>query len=163
MKETTKKEFTYEGAGFPVTLIGFPFKTVHGDEVLNVDPDQLDLAIAFAVLRKPAPLTGHEIKFLRHIVGLSLQNFGKTLGVTAPAVKKWEDLKEKQTGSFTNDFAIRNFVAKGLSFEHKRHVDIAVHRSILEASEFWKPESIQIPYHVMKEFRRKSENGREQL
>src|SRR5262245_56998484 len=135
MKEATKKGFIYKGAGFPVTLIGFPFKTIHGDEVLDVDMDQLDLAIAFAVLSKPAPLTGHEIKFLRTIVGLSLQNFGKELGVTAPAVKKWEDLKEEEMGSVTNDFGIRNFVAKKLSLEHEMHIDIAVHRSILEASE----------------------------
>jgi transcriptional regulator with XRE-family HTH domain len=106
------------------------------------------------VLRKPAHLTGSEIRFLRHIVGLSLQKFGEELGITAPGVKKWEDLKEKEMRSVTTDFAIRNFVARRLSFEHNRYVDIAVHRSILEASEFWKPEPIQIPYHVMKEFRR---------
>lgn len=156
MKAETKKEFAYKGAGFPVMLLEFPFRTLQGDEVLDVDMDQLDLAIAFAVLRKPAPLTGNEIRFLRTILTLSLQNFGKELGVTAPAIKKWEDLKDKNMRSITNDFAIRNFVAKRLSFEHERHVDFVVHRSILEASDFWKPESMQIPFHLMKEVRRKS-------
>jgi hypothetical protein len=153
-EKSHEKKFTYMGAGFPVDLIGFPFKKIAGEEVLDVDAEKLDLAIARLVLLKPAFLTGREIRFLRHFLNESMSTFGAHFGISAAAVKKWEDLDDSPIGSVTNDFAIRNYLASRLTSQFKMHFDIAVHQNLLEAGQFWKPEIMEIPFEAMAKYAR---------
>jgi hypothetical protein len=147
-----RKEYVYRGAGFPVTLIDFPTRKAAGEEILDVDTEKLDLAIACLVLMKPAFLTGKEIRFLRHLLSESLAVFGNHFDLSAAGIKKWEDLDDTSINSVTNDFAIRNYVAKRLAFRFETTIDFAVHRSILEASEFWRPERVEIPFEALARF-----------
>jgi hypothetical protein len=103
---------------------------------------------------KPAFLTGSEIRFLRHFLGESLAAFGEHFDLSAAGIKKWEDLVDSPIASVTNDFALRNYVAKRLSFKFETNVDFAVHRSMLEASEYWRPERVEIPFEAMARFTR---------
>lgn len=156
MADSYKREkFTYLGAGFPVELTGFPFKKVHGVEVLDIETEKLDLAIARLVLLKPAFLVGKEIRFLRHFLGETLSIFGDHFDLSPAGIKKWEDLGDEPIGVATNDFSIRNYVAKRLSVQFEITVDLAVHKSILEAGQYWKPnEHMEIPFENLIKYTR---------
>lgn len=86
--------------------------------------------------------------------------FGDHFGVSAAAVKKWEDIGNNPIGSATNDFSIRNFVAKRLSVQFQMNVDIAIHKSVLEAGEYWKPERMEIPFEAMAKYAREMNDER---
>ena len=144
-----KNEYIYQGAGFPVTLLKFPFRKVGEREVLDVDTEKLDLAIAQAVLCKPAFLSGKEIRFLRLLLGQSLREFGGNMGSSAATIKKWEDVEDKLLESPTTDFSIRNFVAGQLHQRHKINMEFAYHREAIQASRFWGPQPLQIPFETV--------------
>ena len=151
-KNYTKDSFEYEGAGFPVTLLDFPFRKVGKVEVLDMDTETLDLAIAKAILLKPAFLTGDEIRFLRHLLGYSLRDFASEMGLGHSTIKSWEDEGEEKVENPTNDFAIRNFVAGKLEQKYKISAEFAYHQEAIQASTFWEPEPLQIPFKAMAEF-----------
>lgn len=148
-KQYYKRTFTYTGAGFPVTLLNFPFRKVGNAEVLDFDTEKLDLAIAQAVLRKPAFLTGSEIKFLRHLLGHSMREFAANMGSSASTIKSWEDFENKRVENPTNDFSVRNYVAGELRQRYKISAEFAYHREAIQASEFWNPKPLQIPFEAI--------------
>ncbi|HLG21043.1 MAG TPA: hypothetical protein VI895_14680 [Bdellovibrionota bacterium] len=144
-----KSEYTYHGAGFPVMLLNFPFRKVGSMEVLDVDTEKLDLAIAQAILLKPAFLTGNEIKFLRHFLGHSLREFASRMSLGASTIKKWEDVADERLEYPTNDFAIRNLAAGELHQRYRMSAEFAYHREAIQASQFWEPQPLQIPFEAV--------------
>ena len=56
-------------------------------------------------------LRGAEIRFLRKTLGLSLERFGRLLGLTAPAILKWERTREKRLDP-TNEVSVRALMAE---------------------------------------------------
>jgi DNA-binding transcriptional regulator YiaG len=89
---TNKKTltFTYEGLGFPIELIDVPMKKIMGEWVMDVDMNKFQLFIFNSLIHKPSRLTGNELKFMRKFLELTTQELGKKLGVSHPAVLKWE-------------------------------------------------------------------------
>jgi len=63
------------------------------DVNLNKLSDQLLEALA----RKPARLTGNEVRFIRHSLSMTLEQLAQRLGVTHPAVIKWERAGNRPT------------------------------------------------------------------
>ena len=82
--------FVYEGFGFPVVLMHVPMVHVRGAWTPDVDFNKLSDRLLEALARKPARLTGNEVRFIRHSVSMTLVQFARRFGVTHPAVIKWE-------------------------------------------------------------------------
>jgi hypothetical protein len=82
--------FVYGGFGFPVALLNVPMVRVRGAWTPDVDFNALSHRLLQALSRKPARLTGHEIRFIRHSLSMTLEQFAHRFGVTHPGVIKWE-------------------------------------------------------------------------
>jgi DNA-binding transcriptional regulator YiaG len=62
----------------------------------NEDPviphlNELMSVLALAVVKKPCPLNGEEVRFLRKFLRMTGEQFGRHLGVTKHTVSKWEN------------------------------------------------------------------------
>ena len=62
----------------------------------NEDPiipnlNDLMSVLALAVVKKPCPLNGSEVRFLRKFLKMTGEQFGRQLGVTKHTVSKWEN------------------------------------------------------------------------
>ena len=64
-RERTRKRFVDEGFGFPVVLRNVPMVTVRSIWTPRINYNKLTRDVALALARKPARLTGHEIRFIR--------------------------------------------------------------------------------------------------
>lgn len=98
MKKENEKIFIYHGLGFPIHLYNFPMKKYWGEEMADIDYNKLKYAVIECLAKKPVPLTGNEIRFVRQYFKMNYTQFGKHLGQTRQAVTKWE--------SKANDFAM---------------------------------------------------------
>ena len=90
MTERKTETFVFEGLGFPIKLINCPMRKIFGEWALDINLDQLQIDMVKLLIKKPVPLTGSELKFLRKFLEMSTTDFGKLVGVTHPAVLKWE-------------------------------------------------------------------------
>jgi len=91
MKTRKTKTFVYRGFGFPITLIKAPMKKMLSGWVVDIDMQKLEEVVLFALIHKPASLTGNELRFMRKVLELNTTDFGRLLGVTHAAVVKWEN------------------------------------------------------------------------
>lgn len=76
--------------GFPIELRGVKSRIIRGEEVPMVNANHLRFAVIAGLILKPGRLTGNEVRFLRLWMELTLSQLGDELGVTHPAVLKWE-------------------------------------------------------------------------
>ena len=148
MKEEKKiEDVVYEDLGFPIVLINCPLKKKFGEWFLDINLEMLQRDVLELLIRKPGPLTGNEIRFIRKYFDLTTTAFGKLFYVSHSAVLKWEkgDVPPPPT-----DFCIRFFVLEKLSKKNSefgklyrqvhlgdfQHKDIAPELLTLEASEY---------------------------
>lgn len=117
MKERKKETFVYEGLGFPIKLINCPMKKVFGEWVLDINLTTLQMDMLKALIHKPVPLTGCELRFIRKFLELSTTDFGKLVGVSHPAVLKWE--KEQVHINPATEIYIRLYVLQHLHAKDK--------------------------------------------
>ena len=92
-KNTKAKIFEYDGLGFPITLLNFPLIEVRGVLVPNIDYNVLQKNVLFALSRKPHPLTGNEVRFIRQYLQMTYTEFANRFGVTHASVIHWEKSK----------------------------------------------------------------------
>jgi putative zinc finger/helix-turn-helix YgiT family protein len=71
--------------------------------------DELNRVLAEAVIRKPARLTGGEIRFLRTYLGYSSADFAKLIGGNPATISRWET--DKQPIGHHTDLLLRALVA----------------------------------------------------
>ena len=95
MKETKRETFIYEGLGFPVLMANVPMKKVLGEWCMDINFAQLQRVALLMLAKKNAPLTGNEIRFIRHYLNMSVHKFAEWLGVTHAAVLNWESEEKK--------------------------------------------------------------------
>ena len=127
LERKTQKEFAYEGFGFPVVLLRVPMVRVRGAWTPDVNYDQLARELLEALALKPGRLTGNEVRFIRHSLSMTLQDFaGRFGGVTHPAVIKWEQAENDPT---TMNWAVE----KDIRLEILRSVSKIKPREFLEA------------------------------
>src|ERR1700733_312378 len=79
-----------------------------GELVLDVDLNKLQKELIKALIHKPAPLNGKELRFIRKYFEMTTSEFGDLLGVTHPAVLKWE--KDKSQIPPTTEKYVRLYV-----------------------------------------------------
>jgi DNA-binding transcriptional regulator YiaG len=89
--------------------------TRHGD-VLDVDVSIIEREIAREIVRQGVPIRGAEVVFLRKSLGLSMEKFGRCLGLSGPAILKWERAQTKRLEPI-NEVAVRALMAEELDIE----------------------------------------------
>jgi len=95
-----EKKFTYFGLGFPIDLYNFPIKKYWGEEMADIDYTVLKRIVIELLAKKPVPLTGHEVRFIRQYFKMNYTHFAHHLGQTRQAVTKWES-KENEFAMIT--------------------------------------------------------------
>ena len=95
MRETKRETFVYEGLGFPIHLINVPMRKAFGEWVIDINFSQLQKVAMLALAKKNAPLSGKEIRFIRHYLNMSTHKFAAALGVTHAAILNWENEERK--------------------------------------------------------------------
>lgn len=99
MKETKTESFIYEGLGFPIRLVNVPMKKVLGEWAIDINFNALQIAVLNMLAKKPAALTGAELRFIIDYLEMSTRDFAKLFGVTHAAVLKWEKEESKMNPS----------------------------------------------------------------
>lgn len=93
--KTDRENFLYEASGLPgVTLVGVEVSRCPNCgqyEVSIPHIEELHGLIAHTLIRKPARLSGAEVRFLRKWLGWSAADFAAHVGVTPETVSRWEN------------------------------------------------------------------------
>lgn len=95
-----EKRFIYHGLGFPVHLYNFPMKKYWGEVMADINYNILKRVVIEFLAKKPVPLTGNEVRFVRQYFKMNYTQFGQHLGQTRQAVTKWES-KENEFAMIT--------------------------------------------------------------
>jgi DNA-binding transcriptional regulator YiaG len=106
-------EYRADELGLPVLIRGVPIIEIDGHEVMDIDYAKISKVLFMALIIKPFPLTGAEIRFMRLFMGLTLENLANSLHVTHPTVLSWEKCGNEPTKMTDSTEAIlRIFAAK---------------------------------------------------
>lgn len=97
MKQTIAETFVDRSLGFEVTIQAAPLREVRGEWVLDVDPNELQEVVVWSLAHQDASWTGSQVRFVRHWLEMTLEDFAQMLGVTHPAVIKWEKRDDAPT------------------------------------------------------------------
>ena len=114
MKQKTEKRetFVFKGLGLPIKLVNAPMKKIAGEWVLDLDMELLQRVVLEALIHKRTLLSGNEIRYVRKYLYLSMEEFGKALGVSHAAVSKWENSRNGITAAL--DVCIRLYIMEQL-------------------------------------------------
>lgn len=82
-------------------------------DIITADMGDLERLVASEIIRQRVPLRGKEVLFLRKSLGMSMEKFAGSLGLTAASILKWERTSGKRL-ALVNEFAVRGFVAERL-------------------------------------------------
>jgi DNA-binding transcriptional regulator YiaG len=93
-----RARWTYHGFGFPVRLERVPMRRFRGEWIADLDFAALEREVLAALARQRGPLTGDQVRFVRHSLDLTLQAFAEIFNVTHPAVMRWESAGTRPTG-----------------------------------------------------------------
>jgi len=112
--KTTTENHLYVESGLPnVVLVGVDVRRCPkcgAFEVLLPRVAELHRVIAKAIIRKPARLSGAEVKFLRKHLGWSGADFAAHMGVDPTTVSAWEN--ERKPFGTSSDRLLRLMVAR---------------------------------------------------
>jgi len=97
LERKRQPSFVYEGFGFPVVLPNVPMVRSLGVWTPDIDYRKLARNVLRRLALHPTRLTGWEIRFIRHSMDMTLQEFAHRFGVTHPAVVQWEQCGAKPT------------------------------------------------------------------
>lgn len=106
---TTEAPYSYDIGGLPsVGLVGitiYTCPTCREESPLITKPAELHRVIAQALLRKPEPLSGEELRFLRKNAGFPAQKFAALLGIDPAHLSRVENGKVDALGPSTDRLA----------------------------------------------------------
>ncbi len=121
MKKKKVLRYLYNDLGFPIILINAPMKQIFGEWVLDINLNSLQKEVLNALVHKPFFLTGKELRFIRKYFEMTTTSFGKLLGVTHPAVLKWENEQAKlnpTTENYLRLYVLDSLHAKDKEFRN---------------------------------------------
>ena len=101
-----------------VYLKDVPVRETSHSEALDVELFLIEREIAREIVRQGVPIRGAEVQFFRKSLALSLEKFGRLLGLSAPAILKWERARTKRLAP-VNEVAVRALMAEHLGIEMK--------------------------------------------
>jgi DNA-binding transcriptional regulator YiaG len=93
-----------------------PMRESKRGPIIEFNETLLEETAARAIIEHRIPIRGQEVKFLRKVLGLSMEVFSEQLGLTASAVFKWEHKAEDRLHPI-NEIAVRSLVADHLGIE----------------------------------------------
>ena len=97
--------------GFPVEIDCIKVIVKPYGEIPLVDSSAYQRAAAIALAEKSTRLTGNEVRYLRLHAELTYQALARILGVTHPAVKKWEASRGEVTNmAWATEVVLRLYV-----------------------------------------------------
>ncbi|MES2614376.1 MAG: hypothetical protein V4591_03065 [Bdellovibrionota bacterium] len=92
-----------------------PVKNSPHGEFVDCDYKKVEEEVLRTIIKGNYPITGLEVKFIRHFLGMNMKNFGDIFCVTNAAICKWE--KKKTPLELPNQIAIRAFVCEKLNIQ----------------------------------------------
>lgn len=114
------KQFEYDGLGFPVLLLNVPVREFRGVLAPDIDYNLLQRNLLLALARKPSPLTGNEVRFIRQFAEMTFAEFANSFGVAHSAVIHWEKSKNAFAKiTPTTELCIRLFILDQLKADNK--------------------------------------------
>lgn len=106
--------------GFPVVLVNIALVKKRGIWTPAIDYNKFQRQVLLALSHKLYPFTGDEIHFIRTYFEMTLENFGKHLGVTHAAVLNWEKMGGKLAKiNPTTELFIRLFILEKLNVNNQ--------------------------------------------
>jgi len=99
-----------------IRFLNVPLRSSKYGPVIDLPDYALDTMAATAVLVNGIPIRGKEVKYLRKVLGLSLEKFAGKLGLSSGTVFHWEKAETSQLAP-VNEVAVRTFVAEELGVE----------------------------------------------
>lgn len=76
-------------------LINAPIRKTLGVWVLGINYSKLQNTVLLMLIKKPTPLSGKEISFIRHYLNLTTCEFSKFFDVSHVSILNWESRKRK--------------------------------------------------------------------
>lgn len=109
-KKIKKKHIDYS-CGFPIILINVPQIKIQNEWIPDINYDQLAKKVLQKLCFKAFPLTGNEIRFIRHYFQMTTRQFAALFHIAHTAVTKWESYGDKLANiSWGTELAIRLFI-----------------------------------------------------
>ncbi len=94
-----KKNFLYEGLGFPVLLADVKTEIHEGEEIPLINHRRLEEAVFEQLILTPEILTGAQLAWVRGFMGLSQVELAKHLAFNSHAtISSWESRGHEATG-----------------------------------------------------------------
>jgi len=85
-------------------------------EVIDMDIADIEKMVARTIIEEKIPIRGREVKFLRKVLGLSMEKFARNFDFSSAAILKWEKEDDKRL-SLVNELAVRTFINDMLELE----------------------------------------------
>lgn len=98
MERKIEKHFLDESLGFPVLLMGVPMKKVRDEWIPDIRLNEFQEVVLWILAHNASPLTGKQVRFIRHWMGQTQKDFAAIHDVTHAAVSKWEAKAHDPTG-----------------------------------------------------------------
>ena len=95
---------------------GVPMRRTKRTATIDLRPLVLERIVASEIVRRRIPIRGKELKLLRTALDLSLEKFGRKLGITSGAVFHWERLSDARLLPI-NEVSVRALCAEELNVD----------------------------------------------
>ncbi len=137
-----KKNFLYEGLGFPIIFTKVPVKNIWDELVPDINHRQLQDIVFRTLLCEKIKLSGAHLSFVRHYMELKQEDLAKKLGLSGHSmISKWESKKQNSTGmSSATEAAVRALMREYL---HEPHISLQEFIAFL-SGDLDEPKPIQI-------------------
>jgi DNA-binding transcriptional regulator YiaG len=108
-----------------IEIRGVPVRKKEGiGEVIEVPPIELERFVAAELIKANVPLRGLEVSFLRKVLGMSMDQFARKLGLTAASVFKWERNATRRLAR-VNEFAVVGLASSELGISPPSFADLS--------------------------------------
>jgi len=97
-EKKTIKRFVDFGFGFPIVILNAPMLKVREVWTPNINQKVLQTKVVTYLCHYQGRLLGSHVKFLRLFLEMTVSSFADHLGLSHPAVLKWEKLGINPTG-----------------------------------------------------------------
>lgn len=98
MERSTAEKYVEESLGFPVILLNVPMKRLRGEWLPDIPLNEFQRVVIWLLAHMTVAMTGRQIRFVRHWMQKTQQEFAAMLDVTHAAVSKWEHKGHEPSG-----------------------------------------------------------------
>lgn len=99
-----------------IRFLNVPMKQSKYGPIIDLEPSTLDQLAAKAIIKQRIPLRGKEVKFLRKVLGLSLEKFANKMGLSSGTVFHWEKVETERLAP-VNEVCVRSLLAEELNVD----------------------------------------------